>query len=107
MAKRPVVPITPLVASKTLLHSFAHEGVSYEVRSHIVDGACFAMLLIVGSLTARPLHPYPDEIPAGLSANAIRSGYAAAAEWLVKNGRWPPREAIDEYSDALPIEQAA
>ena len=107
MPKRPVVPISPLVASNTLLHSFAHRGVSYEVRSHTVDGACFAMLFIVGNPTGRPLHPYPDEIPSGLSPDAIRSGYAEVAEWLVKNGRWPAREPIAQQSDGLSIEQAA
>jgi hypothetical protein len=107
MAKRPVVPINPLVASKTRLHSFAHAGVSYEVQFHTVDGACFAMLYIAGSQTARPLHPYPDEIPAGLSADAIRSGYATVAEWLVKCDRWPVREAIAQHSDEGSIERAA
>jgi hypothetical protein len=107
MVKRPVVPITPLVASKTLLHSFAHAGVSYEVRSHIVDGVCFAMLFIVDTQTARPLHPYADEIPAGLSADAIRCGYAGVAEWLVKCGRWPGPEDIAQHSDTVSINQAA
>jgi hypothetical protein len=65
------------------------------------------MLFIVGSHIARPLHPFPDEIPRKISADAIRSGYAKVAEWLVKNGRWPARETIAHHSNEGSIERAA
>ena len=40
----------------------------------------------------RPLVPFPEELPNGLSPRAIRKGYIAVAEWLVKNDRWPDAE---------------
>ena len=76
---------------KLRIHEFTHRGRTYHVGLEDLDGQPFAV--VYASLeTKRPLLPFPDEVPAGLSPKAIRLGYIAAAEWLVKNDRWPDAE---------------
>jgi hypothetical protein len=51
--------------------------------------------------------PFPDEIPSGLSPPAIRMGYIAVAEWLVKNYKWPDAETRAALLRADDLDQAA
>ena len=77
--------------SKLRIHDFRHRGITYEVCLEELDGQPFAAVYAPNG-TKRPLMPFPEEIPSGLSLQAIRKGYIAVAEWLVKNERWPDAE---------------
>ena len=55
----------------------------------------------------QPLVPFPDDIPSGLSPPAIRMGYIAVAEWLVKNDKWPDVETRAALLRAADLDQAA
>ena len=90
-----------------LLHAFTDAGVTYEVCLHRVDSQWFASLDIAGGGHRRPLRPFPDEISADLSFSAIRSGFIAAAEWLVKTGRWPDAESRSLHAERASVALAA
>jgi hypothetical protein len=94
MNRRPVIPIRPakLAGSETVLHVFSHAGAHYEVHLRNIEGAEFAALRPAGTSSFRMLHPFPDEVPVGLSDHSRKAGYIAVAEWLVKTGRWPEGE---------------
>ena len=77
--------------SKLRIHEFRHRGITYEVCLEELDGQPFAAVYAPNG-AKRPLVPFPDELPNGLSPRAIRVGYNAVAEWLVKNERWPDAE---------------
>ena len=77
--------------SRLRIHDFRHRGSTYEVCLEELDGQRFAGVYGPNG-TKRPLMPFPEEIPSGLSPQAIRKGYIAVAEWLVKNDRWPDAE---------------
>src|SRR5829696_4670201 len=70
--------------SKLRIHEFRHRGNTYQVYLEGLDGELFATVYAPNGLK-RPLVPFPDEIPSRLSPPAIRMGYIAVAEWLVKN----------------------
>jgi hypothetical protein len=91
MNRRPVIPIQPAKSSipETVVHLFSHAGAHYEVRLRHIDGSQFAALHLAGTSFSRLLHPFPDEIPVGLSEHSRKAGYIAVAEWLVNTGRWP------------------
>jgi hypothetical protein len=81
-------------------------NVSYEIRAaqaptHVVT------LSVRGSNHARPLQPSPKEIPSCFSPRAIRSGYIAAAVWLVKNERWPDAESRSLFAEQAQTALAA
>ena len=86
-----------------LLHSFVHRDVTYEVRAttHVVA------LSVLGADHARPLFPSPNEIPSCFSPRAVRSGYIAAAVWLVKNERWPDAETRSLFAEQARVNLAA
>jgi hypothetical protein len=92
MKKRPTIPIQTPPGQKTILCLFEHGGAFYEVRLQVIEGSRFATLHLAGTSCERPLHPFPDEVPAGLSRQAVEAGYVAVAQWLVKTGRWPDPE---------------
>jgi hypothetical protein len=81
------------------LRVFAHAGASYEVRLVTVDGSQYATLHRAGTSRQRALHPFPEEVPPGLSADALQAGYIAVAEWLVKAGRFPGTETTASECD--------
>jgi hypothetical protein len=91
MNKRPTIATTPQKrpAQGTISRFLTYAGASYEVRLKTVDGSQVATLHLAGTSCERALHPFPDEVPVGLSASAIEAGYVAVAKWLVKTGRFP------------------
>ena len=104
MKKRPVISVQRdhVSAREAVLHHFWHAGTLYEVRLQDLDGSQFASICLAGTYSVRPLHPFPDELPAGLSAHAVIAGYIAAGEWLVKTGRWPDAETKAKYEHRSP-----
>jgi hypothetical protein len=68
-------------------HEFNHSGVAYEVRFQRADNQWFATLYVEGQEQGWPLLPSPDELSVQLSDDAIRVGFIAVAEWLVKTER--------------------
>jgi hypothetical protein len=94
------------MTSRLRIHEFRHRGSTYEVCLEELDGQPFA-LVYASDDTKRPLLPFPDEIPGGLSPSAIRVGYIAVAEWLVKNDRWPDAAGKAALFRADDLEQAA
>jgi hypothetical protein len=92
--------------SKLRIHEFRHRGNTYQVYLEGLDGQLFATVYAPNGLK-RPLVPFPDEIPSGLSPPAIRMGYIAVAEWLVKNDKWPDAETRAALLRASDLEQAA
>jgi hypothetical protein len=94
-------------ASGMLLHAFMHESVAYEVRFAPLDGQWLAILCVADTEHRRPLCPGPDELPTDLSPRAIRSGFIAVGEWLVKTGRWPDAESRSLLAEQALTKQAA
>jgi hypothetical protein len=92
--------------SKLRLHEFRHRGNTYEVCLDKFDGQLFAAVYAPDG-AKRPLAPFPDEIPTGLSPSAIRMGYIAVAEWLVKNDRWPDAKSGTSLLGAEDLDRAA
>jgi hypothetical protein len=68
-------------------HEFTHSGVAYEVRFQRTENQWFASLHVKGQEHGWPLLPSPNELSVQLSDEAIRVGFIAVAEWLVKTGR--------------------
>lgn len=91
---------------KLRIHEFRYRGATYEVCLKELDGQVFAAVCAADGLK-RPLLAFPDEIPGGLSPSAIRMGYIAVAEWLVKNDRWPDAAGKAALFRADDLEQAA
>ena len=92
--------------SKLRIHEFRHRGTTYQVYLEGLDGQLFAIVYAPNGLM-RPLVPFPDEIPSGLSPPAIRMGYIAVAEWLVNNDKWPDVETRAALLRANDLDQAA
>jgi hypothetical protein len=59
--------------SKLRIHEFRHRGLTYEVCLEELDGQPFAAVYAPNG-AKRPLVPFPDELPNGLSLR--RSGWA-------------------------------
>jgi len=91
---------------KLRVHEFRHRGITYEVCLEELDGQPFAAVYAPNG-AKRPLVPFPDELPNGLSTRSVRVGYNAVAEWLVKNERWPDAETRAALLRAKDLEQAA
>jgi hypothetical protein len=58
--------------SKLRIHEFRHRGNTYEVCLEELDGQSFAAVYAPNG-DKRPLVPFPDEIPEGLSSPAIKT----------------------------------
>ena len=109
MFDQPKLPLTSQrhTGGGMLLHAFTRAHVTYEVRFTRMDGHWFASLHVAGERHSRPLLPWPDDIPAGVSSQAIRAGYISSAEWLVTTGRWPDPETRSLYAEQALARQAA
>jgi hypothetical protein len=85
-------------------HEFTHAGVAYEVRFQWADNRWFAAVYVEGQEHGWPLLPSPDELSVHLSDEAIRVGFVAVGEWLVKTGRGgtaaPPADAQEAWPRA-------
>ena len=77
-------------------HEFSFSGVAYEVRFQRADNQWFATLYVEGQEQGWPLLPSPDELSVRLSNEAIRVGFIAVAEWLVKTGRAGIADSTDQ-----------
>ena len=91
---------------KLRIHEFRHRGNTYHVCFEELDGQQFAAVYASEDMK-RALVPFPDELPSGLSPQAIRKGYIAVAEWLVINDKWPGAEARVELSRVNSLAKAA
>jgi hypothetical protein len=91
---------------KLRIHEFRHRGNTYHVCFEELDGQQFAAVYASEEIK-RPLVPFPDELPSGLSPQAIRRGYIAVAEWLVTNDKWPDAHARAALSRGESLMQAA
>jgi hypothetical protein len=91
---------------KLRIHEFRHRGSTYEVYFEELEGQLFA-LVYASDGSKRPLLPFPDDIPIGMSPSAIRVGYIAVAEWLVKNDRWPDATIKVPLLEAQDLDRAA
>ena len=109
MNKRPIIITHPnsLCGRKIILRIFAHGGRLYEVRLQNRDGSQFATLNLAGSQCECALHPLPDKVPTGFSADAVQAAYITVAEWLVKTGRWPDAKTLIQYEDEASAAQVA
>jgi len=92
--------------SRLRIHDFRHRGDTYEVCLEELDGQRFTGVDGPNGIK-RILVPYPEEIPTGLSPQAIRKGYIAVAEWLVKNDRRPDEETRAALLRTESLEAAA
>ena len=92
--------------SRLRIHDFRHRGDTYEVCLEELDGQRFTGVYGPNGIK-RILVPYPEEIPTGLSPQAIRKGYIAVAEWLVKNDRRPDEETRAALLRTESLEAAA
>lgn len=77
-------------------HGFSHAGVAYEVRFRRMDNQWFATLYVEGEEHGMPLLPSPNDISIQLSDEAVRVGFIAVAEWLVKTGPSGLARSTDE-----------
>jgi len=91
---------------KLRIHEFRHRGNTYHVCFEELDGQQFAAVY-ADEEVKRSLVPFPDELPNGLSPQAIRKGYIAVAQWLVTNDKWPDAQARAELSRLDSSMQAA
>jgi hypothetical protein len=71
-----------------LPHAFAHDAVNYIVSFELTEGEWCAALRGDRDGSVVPL-PAFNEQKQGHSEAAIRAGYIAVAEWLVRSGPHP------------------
>ena len=61
-----------------------------------MDGQWFAKLYADGQEHGRPLVPSSDDLSVQLSDHAIRAGFIAVGEWLVRTGRFANYSQSDQ-----------
>jgi hypothetical protein len=72
-----------------LSHAFSHDDAHYEVSFQRADGQWFGALQRHGHPSRRALPLFAEEIVCAFSEDAIRAGYVALAEWIVRERSWP------------------
>lgn len=91
-----------------LPHAFSHQDTGYEVSFRRIDSQWFAALCRSGSPVSCSIKPFTAEQIGSFSDEAVRAGYIALAEWLVKQGNSPEladASALEGRSRSAPVIQ--